>query len=183
MIFAFDNTFLSLIFNPSSVPTPIWERSYPISHAVERVEALIDKLSRRGDTVLIPAPCLTELLVAVPDFSKAITEIEQSSAFAIAGFDGRGALELAAQLREAKEKGDKKSGVEAPWNQVKFDRQIVSIAIVNGSEIIFTDDYKQSVFAEMCGLKVMHTWDLDLPNEYAQYSMLDSKKDPSKPSE
>jgi hypothetical protein len=44
----------------------------------------------------------------------------------------------------------------------------VSIAKVNGASIFYTDDSAQASFAIEAGLSVKHTWDLDLPPEYAQ---------------
>ncbi|MFT6658124.1 MAG: putative nucleic acid-binding protein [Maritalea sp.] len=71
--------------------------------------------------------------------------------------------------------GDKKSGSQAGWTQVKFDRQIAIIAKVNGASVFYTDDMKQTEFAEMLGMKVIHTWDLDLPAKHAQISLIDDK--------
>lgn len=70
--------------------------------------------------------------------------------------------------REAVASGDKRSRVQASWNEVKFDRQIATIAKVHGAEVLYTDDENQATFAKQLGLKVIHTWELDLPPEYAQ---------------
>ena len=104
---------------------------------------------------------------------KAIGEIDRSVAFDLAPFDARCAIDLADITRKAKAAGDKKSGVDAGWNVVKFDRQIVVIAKVGGAEIFYTDDSTQTTFAKLIGLKVRHSWDLDLPPEYAQISLLE----------
>lgn len=45
------------------------------------------------------------------------------------------------------------------------------IAKVHGADILYTDDDNQTKFAKLLGLIVKHTWDLDLPYEYAQYSL------------
>ncbi|MDF2097506.1 type II toxin-antitoxin system VapC family toxin [Aquibaculum arenosum] len=168
MTVAFDNTFLSLVLNPDTRPTPNPATGEPIAHCKERVEALINDLSERGDTVIIPTPCFSELLCAVPDLEKAVAEINQSAAFDLAPFDERCAIDLAEIVRNAIAAGDKKSGVRAPWDEIKFDRQIVVIAKVNGARTLYTDDYNQSEFAKQIGLNVSHTWDLKLPPEYAQ---------------
>jgi hypothetical protein len=170
MIIAFDNTFLSLIFNPNTLPTPNPLTGKPVDHCTQRVEALVDMHSKRGDTVLIPTPCFSELLCAVPDLEKAIQAINSSVAFDLAPFDARCAIDLADLQRKAKASGDKKSGVAASWNEIKFDRQIAIIAKVGGAEIFYTDDTNQTKFAEMTGMQVKHTWDLDLPAKYAQMS-------------
>ncbi|WP_415404089.1 hypothetical protein [Tateyamaria sp. SN3-11] len=176
MIIAFDNTFLSLILKPDAKPTPNPATGKPVEFCAERVEALVDDHSKRGDSVLIPTPCFAELLCAVPDIERTVGEINRSAVFDLAPFDARCAVDLADATRKAIASGDKKSGVKAGWNEVKFDRQIAVIAKVNGAEIFYTDDDNQSTFAQMLGLTVKHTWDLDLPPELAQTSLFG--KDP-----
>lgn len=139
-----------------------------MDHCVERIRALIDSLDKRGETILIPTPCLSELLCAVPDLEQAVAEINRSTAFELASFDIRCAITLAEIVRDAIGAGDKRSGSEAPWSQIKFDRQIAVIARVNGAQTLYTDDAAQSHFAEEAGLRVIHTWDLELPPEHAQ---------------
>jgi len=172
LIVAFDNTFLSLVLNPDSKPTPNPDTGQAVDHCALRIEALIDTHSKREDTVLIPTPCFSELLCAVPDMEKAIEAIDQSVAFDLAPFDGRCAIDLADVTRRAIAEGDKKSGATEGWNVVKFDRQIAVIAKVGGAEIFYTDDITQAKFAKLMGMNVKHSWDLDLPPAYAQTSML-----------
>ncbi len=168
MIVALDNTVLSLVFHPSAKPSANPATGKPIEHCALRVQALIDQHSTRNDTVIIPTPCLSELLVVVPDFAKVISEIKRSAAFEVAAFDVRASIDLAEEVRKSIAAGGKKSGVEAGWNEIKFDRQIAMIAKVYGADILYTDDSNQTIFAEKIGLKVTHTWDLDLPPKYAQ---------------
>jgi hypothetical protein len=177
LIVAFDNTFLSLAFNPSTPPTPNPATGKPVTHCSKRIDALIDILSKRRDTVLIPTPCLAELLCAVPDVSKAIEEIDRSGAFQPAPFDARCSIELADEIRKSRSNGDKKGGVKAGWSEIKFDRQIAVIAKVNGADIFYTDDQNQSEFARQIGLAVKHTWDLELPSEYAQIDFIKDNDD------
>ncbi|WP_156799310.1 hypothetical protein [Oceanicola granulosus] len=146
-----------------------------MDHCKERVEALVDSLSKRGDTVVIPTPCFSELLCAVPDLEKAVSELNTSTAFDLAPFDERCAVDLAEVVRSAKRAGDKRGGVAASWNEIKFDRQIAVTAKVNGAEIFYTDDDNQATFARQMGLQVVHTWELDLPPEFAQVGMFDDE--------
>lgn len=172
MIVAFDNTFLSLAVNPNTPPTPNPATGEPIDYCIQRVEALIDDLAKRGDTILVPTPCMSEMLVAAPDFEDAVEMMYASSAFEVAAFDARGAVELARINREARDAGDKRSGVSAKWNEVKFDRQIAAIAKVERASILYTDDSNQTKFAKLIGLSVKHTWDLELPESYRQTDLL-----------
>jgi hypothetical protein len=52
--------------------------------------------------------------------------------------------------------------------QVKVDIQIVAVALTYGADTLYTDDESQTTFAELCGLNVMHTWNLPLSDAYRQ---------------
>ena len=171
MIVAFDNTFLSLVFNPKTQPRPDPSTGNPVSHCRLRIEALIDELSARGDSIIIPTPCLCEMLTAVPDSYKAIEYLDDSAAFRTESFDTKCAIGLADITRKAINAGDKKSGSTLGWQEIKFDRQIAMIAHINRARILYTDDEGQSKFAEEVGLEVKHTWNLDLPASHAQTKM------------
>lgn len=170
MIVAADTTFLSLLWYPDSKPTPNPQTGKPVDHCVQRIEALVDTHSKRGDTVIIPSPCLAELLIAVPDLQKVVNEIVSSAAYEVAPFDARAAIDLAETIRNA---AGKKRRVNATRHEIKFDRQIAAIAKANGAEIFYTDDGPQTTFAEDLELSVVHTWNLDLPPKYAQRDFID----------
>ena len=89
-----------------------------------------------------------------------------------AGFDARCAVELALETQKSIKSGDKKGGVGAGWQEVKFDRQIAVIAKVNGADVFYTDDSNQAAFAAQLGMTVKHTWNLELPPDYAQRNFL-----------
>jgi hypothetical protein len=78
-------------------------------------------------------------------------------------FDERAAIELAAMELSARGKGAKKAGFESPYQKVKFDRQIVAVARVNGAHTIYSDDQDLGRFAKNAGMKVVCTWDLPIP--------------------
>jgi len=83
MIVAFDNSILTLVFDPKADPTPNPATGKPVSHCALRLEALIDELSARGDRIVIPAPCLSEMLCSAPDAAKALQIIDESTALAL----------------------------------------------------------------------------------------------------
>ncbi len=134
---------------------------------------MIDTHSAKGDTILIPTPCLSEVLMAVPSVNKAITVIKESTAMQIAPFDAKAAIELGIESAKAYKSGDKKSGSTADWQKVKYDRQISIIAKTAGAEIFYTDDSNQTHFAKLIGLRVIHTWELPLPNSIAEPNLFD----------
>ena len=78
-------------------------------------------------------------------------------------FDLRAAVELAVRLRDAAAKGDIRDGLTITKSRMKFDRQIVAIALTNGARVLYTDDDGVRKFAEGCGLSVKRTSDLAIP--------------------
>ena len=151
MIVAIDNTILSFIMHPSSKPPLDPNTGSAVTHCSQRVEAMIDDHSNRGDTVLIPTPSLCELLCIVPDLENAVSEIGRSVALEIAPFDIRAAIDLAAEIRKNIKSGDKRAGVAVNWQEIKFDQQIVAIARANGAQVLYTDDANQTDFRRKDG--------------------------------
>ena len=47
--------------------------------------------------------------------------------------------------------------------EMKFDRQIVAIALVNGARSLYSDDDGLATFASKCGLVVKRVADLPVP--------------------
>ena len=54
--------------------------------------------------------------------------------------------------------------------KVKFDRQIVAIALANGAHTVYTGDEKLAARAVAAKLKAVLTWNLPLPPEPPQAS-------------
>lgn len=178
MIVALDNTFLTLLLNEKSEPRPDPATGRPATYWRERIEGMIDAHSKSADTILIPAPCLAEALTVVPDIGRAISLISSSQVMQIVPFDAKCAIELGLLTGAAIKAGDKKGGVQAGWQEVKFDRQIAVIAKTFGAAILYTDDQTQTTFAVQSGLKVKHSWDLPVPQDQAQPSFLDIQWQP-----
>jgi hypothetical protein len=65
--------------------------------------------------------------------------------------------------RKALLAGDKRSGSDAPWQKVKFDRQIIAIARVQAATRLYADDRDLVTFARRLGMDVFSTWDLPAP--------------------
>ncbi len=60
-----DTTALSLLFVPGSqVSKP--GSAKPIKYAFERLECLVDRIAQSDETMLLPTPVLSEVLVKVP---------------------------------------------------------------------------------------------------------------------
>ena len=114
--------------------------------------------------MLIPASVLGEILVRVR--TEQIDEyrkmIYSRAPFSVVHFGEEAAIEVAAMNRK-KEQGDKRGGSTEVWSKVKFDRQIIAIAKVNGARIIYSDDKPLRNFAEQVDLKVISSHELELP--------------------
>jgi hypothetical protein len=171
VIAAIDNTFLTVLLNPSAAPRPNPSTKVPIAHCRERIEALVDSLSRNGATLIVPAPALAEALSATQAIESYFEGLKQYSAIELAPFDGRAAYEFGRIIRTATNDGDKRSGQTGDWQHVKMDRMIVAIAVSRSATIFYSDDLRQKKFASLAGLEVKSTWDLDLPPEYAQHNL------------
>jgi len=178
VIAAMDNTFLTVLLNPKAAPRPNPDTGLPVSHCKQRIEALIDEISRTDGTLLIPAPALAEALCATSAVEAYLDELRQYSSIDVAPFDAPAAYELGRVIREAALSGDKRSGEIGNWQQVKMDRAIVAIAISRSVDVFYSDDGRQINFAKMAGLTVKSTWDLALPDKYAQHDLSEKSDEP-----
>ena len=113
----------------------------PVADAEARIERLVHDLQQAKETVLIPTPALSEVLVhageAAPDY---LELLHNTARFRIVPFGERAAVELAAMTREALAKGDLRAGTTATRAKLKFDRQIIAIARVEEDSTIYSDD-------------------------------------------
>lgn len=171
MIAAIDNTFLTVLLNPKVAPRPNPATGEPVPHCRERIDALVDEISAKNGTLVIPAPALAEALCAADSMEDYLDQLSSYSSIEIAAFDGKAAYEFGRVIRQAKLNGDKRSGQIGEWQQVKMDRTIVAIAISRSATTFYSDDTRQIAFAKMAGLNVLSTWDLDLPPKYAQHGL------------
>jgi hypothetical protein len=171
LIAAIDNTFLTMLLNPNAAARSNPATGQPVSHCRQRIEALVDDLSRRNGTLLVPAPVLAEALCATESIEAYFNDLQQYAAIEVAPFDGRAAYEFGRMIRSAIAEGDKRSGQTGSWQHVKMDRAIIAIAVSRSATVFYSDDASQIEFATKIGLNVKSTWDLDLPSEYAQHHL------------
>jgi hypothetical protein len=161
---ALDTTALSLLFVPGSDSYKPGSQ-VPIRHGRERLEALVEHAAQNGQRILIPTPALSELMVKVPSrIDELLKQFKSSPWFAIEGFDAAAAVEVAVRTARAIEAGDKREGSEASWAKVKFDRQIVAIALVNRASELISDDPHVIAVGSRWGLSVKSVDDLPIPD-------------------
>jgi predicted nucleic acid-binding protein len=145
-----------------------------ISHAKERVDGLVAQLAADKNKIVIPTPVLAELLVRSDPNDRAglIARFSRSAHFRVEDFDQRAAIELADIEKRALDGGDKRDGVQGPWTKVRFDRQIVAIAIVVGANTIYTDDGNLAAHAFKRGIRAVSIGSLPIPAAAAQISLV-----------
>jgi hypothetical protein len=138
-----------------------------VLRARERVEYLIDTLSKTGERIIIPTPALSECLVhAGPAGPQYLDIIGRQSCFRVASFDERAAVEAAVRTCEALRRGARRAG--ASRAKIKFDRQIVAIAAVEGATAVYSDDDDVITYAREAGMEGYRLEDLPLPPENPQ---------------
>lgn len=164
-----DATMLLLFLQPGT-RGPADASGQPIAHGRERILALITELEKKQEKLLIPTPALAEALVKT-DLSMAqpiVDTIREHAVFGIESFDLRAAMEVAAMSREVSKRKLKASDPAATWAKLKYDRQIVAIAKVNGASTIYTDDSDLKTLARSHGLEAIGLAELDLPADKQQ---------------
>lgn len=159
----FDAAILSLAIDRKARIPNDFRTGMPIPQARERVDALIASLEDDREVILIPAPALAEALATVAEKAIELTElIEAKTSFRIKGFGKREAIELALRTHSAVLAGDKREGVDEPWQKVKYDRQIVAIAKTEGATAIYSTDKGVHSHAKLWAIPALHLADVTL---------------------
>lgn len=104
-----------------------------------RVEALIDYVESNGGKIIIPTPVLAEYLIGIDksDHQMHLRLIQSQACFEIVPFDEIAAIECA-QMPSLKELKAMMHTDTA--NKIKFDRQIISIALAINADEVWTHD-------------------------------------------
>lgn len=159
-----DSTVLSLLIHPKAKAGLDPSTHKPVERLAERVEQLIADLSEQDERILIPTPVLAEFLVlAGKDASAYLDKLSTMKTFIVQAFDQTSAVEVAALELGDRVRGDKRGGLDAPWQKVKVDRQIVATAKVYEARCIYADDPDIRKIAERIGMAVVSTWELPIP--------------------
>lgn len=117
-----------------------------------RSKALLKALEARNDKIVIPSPVLAEFLIGVPH-DKLQSIPPQLNKFEVAPFDAKAAW-IFAQIWTEKNMGrtlsedikQELSGITR--KTIKFDCQIVSIAVSCGANVIYSHDSGVKLFAD-----------------------------------
>lgn len=165
----FDATTLLLLFAPDA-NVPKDSAGNVITFAKERIDGLLVTLAKGKTQIIVPTPALSETLVRAGQVAGSgyLSRMRKSAWFRIEPFDERAAVEVALMTKTAIDNGGKKGGIDATWAKIKFDRQIVAIAKVNGVSAIYSDDNNLRSFAASQGVRVISVSELSIPDETAQ---------------
>ena len=108
---------------------------------------------------------MSELLVKLPGekTDELLKQLRSSPWFLVESFDLAAAVELAHRTARAMAAGYKKERLSADWTKVKFDRQIVAMALVSGAMAIISDDGDVRKIGELWGMKITSVKELPLP--------------------
>jgi predicted nucleic acid-binding protein len=159
-----DNTFLSLMLYPKARPPRDPSTKKPVERMEDRIEKLLEDLDAESERMILPTPVLSEFLILVGKEAQAyLDKLSGMKNILIKPFDEVAAIELAAVEVEDRARGNKRVGSTSPWAKLRFDRQIVAIAKINGAKRIYSDDEDVVRFATRLGIEVICTWQLPLP--------------------
>ncbi len=163
----FDATALLHFLEPNASAPVDPATNEPVADAKARIDFLIETLDARRETIVIPTPALSEVLVHAGEAGPSYLEILNGTrCFRIESFDQRAAVELAAMTRDAIAAGDLRAGIETTRAKLKFDRQIVAIARTQGQKTIYSDDGDIAKLGEALELEVVPIHALPVgPNE------------------
>jgi predicted nucleic acid-binding protein len=174
-----DTSVLSLMLHPDAKPPKDPSTGRPIVRLREKLDKMIQDLDSADERIVLSTVALCEFLIlAGADAAQYHAQLSHMRSILICPFDERAAIELASLAGLAKKKGAKRApaSVDAPWQKVKFDRQIVVIAKVNQAHTIYADDPDIRKIAQGLGVKVISTW--ELPDPPSGTPLLDTTTEP-----
>ena len=165
----FDATALLYFLEPDAKPPLDPATNMPVADAGKRIDFLITTLEDRHETIIIPTPALSEVLVHAGEAGPRYLDILSTTrCFRIEAFDQRAAVELAEMTRDAISAGALRAGTNATRAKLKFDRQIIAIARTQGQTTIYSDDEDIAKLSEALEVEVVPVHALPLPPEDMQ---------------
>jgi len=168
----FDSSFLILLLYPAARAPIDPNTKVAVTHPRERVEGLIKQLGKAGETILIPAPVLGEILAHAGDAMEQYLEILKSSRHVrIVPFDERAAIESAILFGPGMQRRKKRGGATGDWQKVKVDQQTVAIARVYSARTIYSNDRDVVALCKGTGVSVERIEDVPIPRDAMQVDM------------
>lgn len=129
-----------------------------------RIDHFLFNAEKSKARIVVPMPAVAEYLVgadaaAIESFNK----LERKAHIFVAPFDRVAAFECALLDRAALGGGNKKDEVDAPWQKIKVDRQIIAIGKAHGATLVISRDDGVRKNALRVGISAMTVPELELP--------------------
>lgn len=178
MIAAIDNTILTLLINPSAKAASDPRTNLPTPDIKLKLLSMLDDLSASNARLIVPTPAIGEALCVATPANEILDKLNSFTCIDPQAFGMRAAMEMA-DVVKANRTGIKKIQADAtrPWQHIKMDLMIVGVAIASKATRIYSDDKSQSRFAELAGLEVVHSWDLQITGKYQQKNLFEGEGD------
>ncbi len=136
----------------------------PVTQAKERIDYPLQRLEENGETLVIPTPTLSQILmISDQEGQSLLDEMKSYSSFRGAPFDERSAIVPADLTRRDKGANDLRAGTSETRAKLKFDRQIIAITLTLKESTIYSDDLGLAKVARRLEVEVIHTYQLPLP--------------------
>ncbi|MDY6814782.1 MAG: PIN domain-containing protein [Pseudomonadota bacterium] len=157
-----DNNVLIQILAPNTRGLTDPETKEALGRLEERAAAFVAEAERTEAVLIIPAPVLSEFLIGVEasKYQEYLDVLNGSACFAIVDFDTAAAIECA-QLPDRKELAQISPGQVA--SKLKYDRQIVGIALAAMADEVWSHDDSLCKIASSRGLAVKSLADIEPP--------------------
>lgn len=160
----FDTDYLMYLLTDPSRYASLKDPNLPddVANLQRKIECLLERLKEEKAKVIIPTPVLAELCAQFGDkLTEVLGILESQRRFDIADYDKLAAVETGLSMRAGGSR--KKSLTRSQWHKVKFDRQIVAIAKVNGVDTVYSNDSQVCRWSREAGLKAVSVIELDNP--------------------
>ncbi|MFN5351152.1 MAG: type II toxin-antitoxin system VapC family toxin [Alphaproteobacteria bacterium] len=168
MMVVLDSSYLLAIFSEKSNPPRKLGTEEVVDLFKERINGLISELSKNKTKIGIPTPALSEILIkSNSDTQELLDKITKNKNFVLLNFDLKSAIELAELARKDPAPRTKNESNA----KLKFDRQILAIAITNKAEIIYTNDENLHKKSKQFKIESTLIQDLPIPNSEKQLKM------------
>ena len=171
MIVAVDSSVLLHLIDPHLKVRAGQDGKVP-DRCAERLEHFMHTLAERDGRLIIPTPVLAEVLVGAGEAGpRWLDTLHGRKSVRIVAFDEMAAIECAALTLERSN-----HKLNGPRNNIKFDEQIVAIALVENCDLILAEDDDIRKIAPS-HIEVQGVGSLELPPEDAQGRLFQHEAD------
>jgi predicted nucleic acid-binding protein len=159
-----DTNFLILMIDPSSTQNT--------NRRVDRVLHFLETVAKDNQLIVIPAPCIAELVAGRAEQIEEIVEtIRRLKGFSVQAFDQVIAIETGERIAAVQSKlaiSDRTPG----WKvAMKFDAMIAATALVRGASAVYTSDHSFGKYLDGTSVRIVQIDDMPLPPENPQHNL------------